>query len=93
MTRRAAKVDMNQDQIVTALRAAGASVQSLAQIGKGCPDLLVGYGDPATLFLMEVKRGRGKVNALQAKWHAGWKTSVLVVYGPEDALKVIGAVK
>ena len=37
-----AKVDANQKVIVEALRAAGCFVQSLAGVGKGCPDLLVG---------------------------------------------------
>lgn len=92
MSRIAAKVDANQEQVVSALRAAGASVQSLARIGKGCPDLLVGYGCPATLFLMEVKRGKAKPNAMQVRWHEGWKTAVHVVYGPEEALKAIGAI-
>lgn len=87
--RRAAKVDANQDQVVSALRAAGASVQSLAPIGKGCPDLLVAFrGD---MYLMEVKQGKGKVNEMQTKWHGDWKADVYVVYGPEEALQVIGA--
>jgi Holliday junction resolvase len=89
--RRAAKVDSNQEQIVSALRAAGASVQSLAAIGKGCPDLLAAKG--GAMFLFEVKHGKGKTNELQAKWHIGWNAAVHVVYGPEDALRVIGAVK
>jgi hypothetical protein len=32
---RAAKIDANQEAVVTALRAAGATVQSLAGVGKG----------------------------------------------------------
>jgi Holliday junction resolvase len=88
---RAAKVDANQEQIVSALRAAGASVQSLAQIGKGCPDLLAAFR--GALYLIEVKRGKGKVNDMQAKWHAEWKADVHVVYGADDALRVIGAIQ
>jgi hypothetical protein len=87
--RRAAKVDANQDQIVSALRAAGASVQSLAAIGKGCPDLMVARA--GSVWLMEVKHGKGKPNDLQTKWHIAWNAPVHVVYGPEDALKAIGA--
>lgn len=93
MTRRAAKVDANQDAIVTALRAAGASVQSLAAIGKGCPDLLVGMAaEGGRLYLMEVKRGTAKPNELQQRWHAEWKTDVHVVRSPDEALRVIGAI-
>ena len=52
---RAAKIDANHEQVVTALRAAGATVQSLAGVGKGVPDLLVGY--QGQTLLMEVKDG------------------------------------
>ena len=40
---RAAKIDANHEAVVLALRSAGATVQSLAGVGKGVPDLLVGY--------------------------------------------------
>lgn len=100
---RAAKVDANQDAIVTALRAAGATVQSLAPIGKGCPDLLVagprkryfnGKSDVA-MFLLEIKNKKGKddFNEAQQKWHINWNAPVHVVYGADDALRVIGAIK
>lgn len=39
-----AKVDRNQPDITKALRDFGCSVQPIHTIGKGCPDLLVGYG-------------------------------------------------
>lgn len=41
--RRAAKVDDNQGEIVAALQRAGCSVQSLAGVGRGFPDLAVGF--------------------------------------------------
>lgn len=88
--RRAAKVDQNQDQIVTALRAAGATVQSLAAIGKGCPDILAAFR--GAMFLMEIKRGKAEPNGLQQKWHIQWNAPVHVVYGPDDALRAIGAI-
>ena len=40
--RRAAHVDANQPAIVQALLEAGYTVQSLAGVGCGCPDLVVG---------------------------------------------------
>lgn len=92
--RRAAKVDENQQAIVDALRGAGASVVSLAGVGNGCPDLLVGVG--LDLWLMEVKHpGRSKnrraPNALQQEWHARWKAKpVVVVLTPAEALAAIG---
>jgi hypothetical protein len=86
--RRAAKVDANQEQIVSALRAAGASVQSLAPIGKGCPDVLVAFRN--AMFLMEIKHAKGKTNEMQQRWHIEWRAPVHVVYSPDDALRAIG---
>lgn len=63
--RRAAKIDSNQEQIVSALRAAGATVQSLAAIGKGCPDILCAFRN--AMYLMEIKRDKGKTNEMQKK--------------------------
>lgn len=88
--RRAAKVDANQEQIVSALRAVGATVQSLATIGKGCPDILVAFRQQ--MYLLELKHGKGKANELQKKWHDAWNADVHVVYGPEEALRVVGAI-
>ena len=53
--RRAAKVDNTQAEIVAWLRLSGASVQSLAAIGKGCPDLLIGY--KGAWYVAECKTG------------------------------------
>ena len=95
--RRAAKVDQNQDQVVSALRAAGAKVQSLAAVGKGVPDLLCQY--QGSFYLIEVKDGRKppsqrKLTDDQVKWHEEWKSAFLgVVESPDEALKFIGAIK
>ena len=53
--RRAAKIDANHGDIVEALRGIGCSVLSLAPLGKGAPDLLVGYWGRNTI--LEVKDG------------------------------------
>lgn len=39
----AKRTDGNQAEIVRALRSAGATVQTLHTVGKGCPDLVVGF--------------------------------------------------
>jgi hypothetical protein len=98
--RRAAKVDANQPAIVAALRKAGASVGLLHSVGGGCPDLVVGYRDPATglreCVLVEVKDGSKppsarKLTEDQEDWHAAWRgRPVAVVETVEDALRVIG---
>jgi Holliday junction resolvase len=94
---RAAKIDANHVQVVEALRAAGATVQSLAGVGKGVPDLLVGYRQ--TTLLMEVKDGhkspsQRKLTEDQLKWHGAWNGGTLaVVDGPEAALRALGVIK
>lgn len=90
--RKAAKTDANQTQVVNALRQAGASVQSLAAIGKGCPDLLVGY--QGINHLMEVKDGSKvpsaqKLTIDQEHWHSVWKGVVHVVKSEDEALKIL----
>lgn len=93
--RRAAKVDANQDQVVIALKAAGATVQSLAAVGKGVPDLLVGWQGKTVLF--EVKDGRRplseqRLTEQQLTWHGTWRGGPLcVVDGPEAALRALKA--
>jgi hypothetical protein len=95
--RRAAKIDANQESVVIALRAAGASVQSLAAVGKGVPDLLVGF--KGQTLLMEIKDGLKAPSAQrltedQLTWHGAWKGgSLAVVDGPEAALRMIGVIK
>ena len=90
--RRAAKVDANQALIVGALRACGATVQILAAVGKGCPDLLVGF--KGRNLLMEVKDGRRppserKLTPDQIEWHAAWAGQVVVVENVEQALAAL----
>lgn len=80
--RRAAKVDANHEEIVNALRSHGATVQSLAAIGKGCPDLLVGY--KGHTLLIEVKDGSKppsgrRLTEDQQKWMCQWTGSTLAV--------------
>ena len=95
--RRRARTDANQQAVIDVLRQAGASVQSLAAIGDGCPDLLVGYN--GRTFLMEVKDGTKppsevRLTVNQVEWHSRWYGgSLSIVYGPEGALKVIGALR
>ena len=94
---RAARIDANHEQVVSALRAAGATVQSLAGVGKGVPDLLVGY--KGQTLLMEVKDGNKSpsarlLNKDQLRWHGSWLGGALaVVDGPDAALRMIGVIK
>ncbi|MCE6007596.1 hypothetical protein ACNJ69_12170 [Acinetobacter soli] len=90
--RRAAKVDANHAEIVKALRAIGATVQSLATTGKGCPDLLVGYR--GVNWLMEVKDeakifSQRQLNPHQVEWHKSWRGQVHVIETVDQAINLI----
>jgi len=87
--RYAARVDATQEQIVSALRDAGAYVWII-----GLPvDLLVGY--KGHTFLVEVKSGSKKpLTKLQDVFFLNWPGGTLVrIDSPEAALRMIGVVK
>ena len=90
--RRAAKIDANQPMIVMALRAAGATVQTLAAVGGGVPDLLVGYH--GRNLLLEVKDeckppSKRRLTPDQAVWHATWAGTTYVVKSEQEALQAL----
>jgi hypothetical protein len=86
--RYAKRVDANQDQIVSALRAAGAYVWII-----GLPvDLLVGY--KGHTFLMEIKTtSKKRLTGLQADFFQNWAGGTLCrVDSPQAALDMIRCV-
>lgn len=86
---RARNVDANQPAVVAALRAAGASVQHLHEVGEGCPDLLVGF--EGKNFLVEVKNPAvgGELNDEQRKWHRTWRGQVTVLTSEPQAFDFV----
>lgn len=94
--RRASKTDRNQAEIVAALRDAGATVQPLHAVGKGCPDLLVGFR--GRNMLLEVKDWKAAksdrvLTDPQVEWHGGWKGQVAQVETVDAALAVVWGVQ
>jgi len=85
------KVDTNQASVVKALKDVGVSVQSLASLGKGVPDLLAAKG--AKCWVIEVKSEKGKLTPDQEKWIAAWRGEVHIVRSAEDALKLVGVIE
>ena len=91
--RRSAKVDKNQPEIVEAMRRYGASVTSMAGLGKGVPDLLVGHAGKTAI--VEIKDGSLPPSARgltldQQIWHAEWRGGTLaVVCDVESAIRVL----
>lgn len=97
MIRRAARVDANQSEIVSALRAIGVTVTDLSGAGNGVPDLLCLWrGMP---YLVEIKDGskppsRRKLTVEQVRFHANARRAgvkVHVVSTVDEALAVFGA--
>ena len=83
--RYAARIEANQTQIVSALRAAGAYFWII-----GLPvDLLVGYKNHT--FLVEIKDGpKKKLTKLQEDFFKNWPGGTLArIDGPEAALRMI----
>jgi Holliday junction resolvase len=93
--RRAARVDANQNEIVNALRRAGASVAVTSHVGGGFPDVVVGFR--GVNYLFEIKDGskppsKRRLTDDEQRWHDGWNGEVVVVNDVDEALKMIGAI-
>lgn len=92
MRRTACRVDGNQAEVISALQSAGASVECLHMLGRGVPDLLIGYGGQNYLF--EVKDGDKSPSARRLSpdetiWHRTWRGQVTTVESVLEALSAI----
>ena len=90
-----ARIDDNQKQIVEALRKAGASVKSLAQLGSGCPDLLVGFKGINWLFEVKDPSKRPSQRELsedERAFHAAWLGQIDVIENSTQAIEKISSV-
>jgi hypothetical protein len=90
--RRAARIDDNQNEIVDALRKIGASVTPTSGVGKGFPDLAVGFRNRT--ILLELKDGQKPPSARrltedELKWFENWRGEAYVVESVEQAIEVI----
>ena len=90
--RRAARIDDNQNLIVSKLRQIGCSVAITSAVGKGFPDIVVGY--KGRNFMFEIKDGSKppsarKLTKDEQKWHDEWRGKSHVVECFADCLAVI----
>lgn len=90
-----ARADGNQTAVVQALRQAGRSVLVLSGVGRGCPDLLVGW--PGGNLLLEVKDGSKppsarKLTPDEADFFVRWRGPCAVVSSVAEALAATGIV-
>ena len=85
------RVDRNHGEIVKALRKVGATVQSIAECGHGCPDILAGYH--SVNYVLEVKDEDGELTDAEYKWQGDWRGQCCTVYTVNEALRAIGAIR
>ena len=91
----AKRVDGNQSEIVSALRSAGASVAITSGVGKGFPDIVVGYRGLS--YLMEIKDGnkppsKRRLTEAEQQFMEGWRGHYRVVESANEALTAIGVI-
>jgi hypothetical protein len=86
------RTDSNHTLIVAVFRAMGCSVQSIASVGKGCPDLLV--GKDGWTVPVEVKDGSKPPSARKLTpdeeiWRTNWQGSYALIESPEQAHQMV----
>lgn len=84
------KADDNQPEIVSRFRELGASVQHLHTVGKGCPDILVGYRGINSL--VEIKDGskspsKRKLTPDEQEWHDSWRGQVVIIETEDEVIE------
>ena len=90
--RRAARTDGNQTEIVSALRAIGASVSPTHAIGGGFPDLVVGFRKRSVLFEVKDPKqppNKRKLTDDEAIWFGNWKGEAYVIETAEQAIAIL----
>lgn len=85
----AKRVDENQKDITKAFREGGASVLILSSVGKGCPDLCIGFN--GLNYLIEVKNEHKPPSARKLTEHEQlffdkWKGQVMVIKSVDEAV-------
>ena len=92
--RRAAKIDINQPELVRQLRSIpGCTVQPLHDVGGGVPDLAVGW--MGVNYFLEIKNNslppsKRRLTSDEKRWHSKWAGQVAIVETFEDCLNVLG---
>lgn len=87
------RTDANQKQIVEMVRKLpGASITSTHIIGKGFPDLVIGY--KGINYLIELKDGskpksQKKLTPDEVEFHMKWNGQIAICENFEDILKIL----
>lgn len=76
------RTDKNQDEIVKYLRSKGVSVFIASQVGKGFPDLVIGFG--GITVLVEIKSGSYGLSENQKEFFNTFDGMKCVIRNKED---------
>lgn len=92
----ARKIDSNHGVIVQTFREMGCSIRSLAGVGEGVPDLLIGCS--GYNLLVEVKDGskppsKRKLTTDQVTFKEMWRGSILYVDKVDDVVTIVNAMR
>ncbi len=87
-----ARTDGNHTAVMDALRAAAMKPVSTASLGKGFPDIVVGFR--GLNVALEVKDGEKApsaraLSADERDWHDTWPGQVAIVTSPEEAVMAV----
>jgi hypothetical protein len=90
--RKRARVDANQKKIVSQIRGVGCSVLHTHQLGKGAPDIIVGY--KFNNYLIEIKDGdkplrQQKLTPDEVRFQAEWQGNYYVINSFEQLRDII----
>jgi len=85
---RAKKTDANQKEIIEALRQVGVTVFDTSAVGRGFPDLVIGW--QGVNYLVEVKTEKGKPTDFQVNFFTHWRGQVVLVRNVKDIFNFLG---
>lgn len=89
------RVDDNQRDIVKTFRDIGFSVLILSDVGKGCPDILVGFR--GMNYLVEIKDGakspsKQRLTPHEDEFHQSWRGQVIIIRSINEVLKFVSTI-
>lgn len=92
----AKRVDQNQKEIVSTFRQLGMSVLILSNVGKGCPDLCLGYD--GNCYLVEIKNGSKppsgqKLTEAEQHFFDSWKGNVCIINSIDEAIRFVHQIR
>tara|TARA_R100000742_G_C4279306_1_gene103515 strand:+ start:216 stop:503 length:288 start_codon:yes stop_codon:yes gene_type:complete len=87
-----ARVDSNQKKIVSELREIGCSILHTHQLGKGAPDIVIGYNKKN--YLIEIKDGskslsQQKLTKDELQFQSNWKGLYYVCNSIEQIKEIL----